>query len=92
MNSGRADRPDPSEDPRACSVCGVYIGFRGDDYCDGCSREIGAKPPLRRCVECGNRGPEERVKAIDISCDGEYYPEFVYLCRGCADGGGSGGD
>lgn len=83
------DRRDPEDDPRACSLCGVHIGAFGDDYCDGCAREIGAKPPLVRCEHCGTRGPEERMKAVDISAEDEYYPEFIYLCRGCADGGES---
>lgn len=80
----RIEKPDPAEDPRACSVCGVYIGFGGDEYCDGCAREIGAKPPLRRCMECGQEGPEEAMEPIDISQSGEYYPTIRYLCRGCS--------
>ena len=79
-------RPDPTEDPRACSVCGVYIGPFGDDYCDGCAREIGAKPPLERCIGCGQRAPQERMKAIDVSLEDENYPEIRYLCRGCSGG------
>jgi hypothetical protein len=81
-----SDRPDLQEDPSACSKCGVHIGFGGDEYCDGCARDIGAKPPLRRCVHCGQRGPEEQMNTIDISTDDEYYPEIRYLCRGCAGG------
>jgi hypothetical protein len=80
-------RPDPSEDPRACSVCGVYIGFGGDEYCDGCARDIGAKPPLQRCVHCGQRGPEEQMNPIDVSGADEYYPKFKYLCPSCSGGG-----
>lgn len=74
-------RQDPTEDPRACSLCGTHIGFLGGDYCDGCAREIGVKPPLRRCVHCGTRGPEEDMEAIDVSGPDEYYPKFEYLCR-----------
>lgn len=89
------DRPTPEDDPFACSLCGCYLGtakrISGDDYCDACAREIGAKPPLRRCEECGQRGPEEQMAAVDISADDEYYPEFVYLCRSCS-GGGAGGE
>jgi hypothetical protein len=81
-----ADRRDPAEDPRACSKCGVHIGFGGDDYCDGCAREIGAKPPLVRCEHCGTRGPEEQMNAVDISTDEEYYPKFVHFCRSCSGG------
>jgi len=81
----RDDR-DPADIPGACSKCGVYIGRVGPEYCDPCAREIGAKPPLRRCVECGQRGPEDRMTAINVSPPDEYYPTFEYLCAGC-DGG-----
>lgn len=80
------DRRDPSEDPHACSVCGVYIGFGADEYCDGCAREIGAKPPLVQCMGCGQEGPREQMETIDISRPGEYYPAIRYLCRGCSGG------
>ena len=81
------DRRDPSEDRDLCSICGVYIGFGSDEYCDGCAREIGTKPPLRRCVNCGQRGPEEEMEPIDVSGPDEHYPEFEYLCRSCPGGG-----
>jgi len=80
------DRPDPGEDPTLCSKCGVHIGAFGGEYCDPCEREIGAKPPIRRCVHCGQRAPQDQMEAIDVSTDDEYYPEFEYLCRGCAGG------
>jgi len=81
------ERPDPPEDPRACSKCGVHIGWGGDEYCDGCAREIGAKPPLERCMSCGRDAPRERMKAIDVSPPDEYYPTMRYLCRSCSGGG-----
>lgn len=56
------------------------------DYCEGCEREVGIKPPLRRCESCGNEYPEERMEALDVSEPDEYYPEFIYLCGGCSDG------
>lgn len=77
------DRPDPADDPRACSLCGVRIGFFGGEYCDGCAREIGVKPPLRRCLHCGTRDPEEQMESIDVSAPDEYYPEIRYLCPSC---------
>lgn len=81
------DRRDPTEDPEVCSLCGTFIGFINDDeYCGGCAREIGVKPPMRRCVHCGQRGPEETMKAIDVSGEDEYYPEFEYLCPSCSGG------
>ena len=77
-------RPDPSKDPSLCSHCGVYIGdFSGDEYCEGCARELGLKPPLVRCVGCGRRAPEDHMEAIDVSPPDEYYPKFEYLCQGC---------
>jgi hypothetical protein len=78
------DERDPVKDPKVCSKCGVYTGFGGDGYCDGCAREIGVKPPLRRCVECGRESPEEQMTAIDVSPPDEYYPTFEYLCRSCS--------
>ena len=83
---GDSGQRDPSEDPKACTLCGTYIGLFGEDYCDGCAREIGVKPPLRRCVECGKRGPEEDMKALDVSGPDEYYPVFEYLCPACSRG------
>lgn len=82
----RDDRPDPADDPSACSKCGVHIGFGGDEYCDGCAREIGVKPPLRRCAHCGQRCGQESMTAVDVSPPDEYYPTFEYLCRGCSGG------
>ena len=79
------ERRDPTEDPRACSLCGIHIGLSGGDYCDGCAREIGVKLPLRRCVHCGQRRPEEDMEPIDVSGPDEYYPEFEYLCPACPD-------
>ena len=82
------DRRDPTDDPRACSRCGVHIGgFSGGEYCDGCARELGTKPPMRRCMGCGRDAPEEQMEPIDLSGPDEYYPEFEYLCRGCSRGG-----
>lgn len=89
-DGGQTDRPDPEDDPSVCSLCGTYLGTFSEEYCDGCAREIGAKPPLRRCIECGQRGPEEQMRAIDVSLEDEYYPTFEYLCRGC--GGDPGGE
>lgn len=87
VSSDETDRPDPVDDLRLCSKCGVYIGWPpDDDYCDGCAREIGAKPPLRRCIHCGQRGPEEKMAEIDVSAPDEYYPTFEYLCRSCSGG------
>lgn len=88
-DTDRHDRPDPADDPRACSLCGVHIGAFGDDYCDGCARGIGAKPPLQRCEHCGTRAPGEHMTAVDISGEDEYYPEFIYLCASCSGGDGA---
>lgn len=82
------DRPDPEDDPFACSLCGCHIGQFSGDYCDGCARDIGLKPPLRRCTHCGQRAPEDRMKAIDVSLPDEYYPTIEYLCRACSRGDG----
>jgi hypothetical protein len=81
------DRPDPTEDPHACSWCGVHIGsFPAEEYCEPCAREIGVKPPMERCLGCGRDAPRERMKSIDISPDGEYYPDIQYLCGDCSGG------
>jgi hypothetical protein len=86
-------RRDPAADPKACSKCGVHIGYLGDDYCEPCARELGVKPPLRRCLDCGSEYPEDQMEPIDVSPPDEYYPTFEYLCRGCDDTGpGGGGD
>jgi DNA-directed RNA polymerase subunit RPC12/RpoP len=81
---------DPSEDPAACSRCGVHIGLASDDYCDPCAREIGAKPPMQRCMGCGKNYPQEWMDDIDISGEDEYYPKIRYLCPDCS--GGDDGD
>jgi hypothetical protein len=82
-NSG-SERPDPENDPTVCSKCGCYVGQFSDEYCDGCARDLGIKPPLRRCVECGHRAPEEQMTAIDVSLPDEYYPTFEHLCKSCS--------
>lgn len=84
------EQRDPEDNPFDCSLCGCYLGsgkrLAGEEYCDACAREIGVKPPLRRCMECGQRAPEEQMKTIDVSPEDEYYPEIAYLCRGCSGG------
>lgn len=86
VTDGGTERRDPVEDSRVCSICGVYIGFGDGDYCDGCAREIGAKPPLGRCMHCGQRAPQEQMESVDVSPPGEYYPTIRHLCRGCSGG------
>lgn len=96
MTDGRApsardmEQRDPEDDPFACSLCGCYLGelkrVKGDDYCDACARDIGAKPPLRRCLHCGREGPQEQMESVDVSPPDEYYPTIRYLCRGCSGG------
>jgi hypothetical protein len=86
QSSSDTDEWDPAEDPQACSKCGVHIGLRSGDYCDGCARELGLKPPMERCMGCGQRGPQERMKAVDISPPDEYYPTIRYLCGSCSGG------
>lgn len=81
---GGEQQPDRTGEPHTCSVCGVYIGFDGQ-YCDDCSRGK-AKPPNRICIECGQRGPQEQMEAIDVSPESDYYPDIKYLCRSCSDG------
>jgi hypothetical protein len=81
-----ADRRDPADDLSACSKCGVHIGSFGDEYCEPCAREIGAKPPMERCMHCGQDLPRERAESVDISGPDEYYPEIRYLCPGCPGG------
>jgi len=91
--SDDAKRRDPTEDPQACSRCGVYIGdFHGSDYCDSCARELGTKPPMQQCMGCGRDAPQEQMEAIDVSPPDEYYPDMEYLCRDCSnrDGGEDG--
>lgn len=86
MADGGVERRDPADDPAACSVCGVHIGFFGDEYCDGCARDVGAKPPLARCLECGQTGSQDQMDSVDISPADEYYPTIRYLCRSCSGG------
>jgi hypothetical protein len=83
MSSGRRD---PADDPGACSKCGTHIGrLRDEEYCEPCARELGAKPPMQRCLSCGRDVPQEQAEAIDVSPDDEYYPTIRYLCRQCSD-------
>ena len=35
------------------------------------------------CNDCGLDFPQTEMKAIDLSSDDEYYPEFIYVCGGC---------
>lgn len=86
----RRDSRDPREDARACSRCGVHIGLLGDEYCEPCAREIGAKPPMEYCTGCGRTAPREDMESIDVSGPNEYYPKIEYLCRDCT--GGDDGD
>jgi hypothetical protein len=81
------DRRDLSEDPYACSLCGVHIDVFSGEYCDPCAREIGEKPPMRRCMGCGRDYPQEWMDSVDISPAEEYYPEIRYLCGDCSGGG-----
>jgi len=83
---GDTEQRDPTEDPAACSICGVHIGAFGSDYCDGCAREIGEKPPLERCMHCGQRAPRNHMESVDISPEDEYYPEIRYFCPDCSGG------
>jgi hypothetical protein len=80
------ERRDPTEDPAACSRCGVHIGLGGDEYCDPCAREIGVKPPMERCLHCSRDAPRELMESVDISTPDEYYPEIRYLCQDCSGG------
>lgn len=82
-------RADPADDSRACSLCGVHIGIFGDEYCDGCARELGAKPPLQRCEHCGTTAPEPHMESFDVSTESEYYPDIRYLCPSCQGGDGA---
>lgn len=87
VSEGGTERSDPTENPHACSVCGVYLGsFPNKEYCDGCAREIGAKPPMQRCMACGRDAPQEQMETIDVSPPDEYYPEIEYLCPSCSGG------
>jgi len=86
LTDGGTERRDPTEDPRACSRCGVHIGFLGDNYCDPCAREIGARGEMVRCMGCGQDGPEGQMESVDISEPDEYYPTIRYLCRDCSGG------
>jgi hypothetical protein len=81
------DRRDPTDDPAACSLCGVHIGTFDGEYCDPCAREYGAKPPMRRCMGCGRDAPQEQMEAIDVSPPDEYYPDIQYLCGDCSGDG-----
>ena len=84
QSGGETERRDPTKDPRACSKCGVHTGAFGGDYCDLCAREIGAKPPMQRCMGCGQDVPQEQMKTIDVSPEDGYYPDIRYLCRDCS--------
>lgn len=86
MSNSQEESYDPSEDPKACSKCGVHIGLRNGDFCDGCEREMGLKPPITRCFGCRERFPQEQMDRIDVSGSDEYYPQFAYLCASCSGG------
>jgi len=87
LTDGCVDQPDPTADTAACSMCGCHIGYGGSDaYCDGCARDVGAKPPMRTCRGCGQTGQEEQMEAVDVSPEDEYYPDIQYLCRSCGGG------
>jgi hypothetical protein len=86
------ERRDPTDDPRACSRCGVHIGLIGGEYCDPCAREVGTKPPIRRCMGCGQDAPQEQMDTIDVSPDDEYYPNIKYLCPKCSGNSDTEGD
>jgi len=90
VTDGGTDQRDPTDDPAACSKCGVHIGAFGGEYCDPCAREIGAKPPMERCMNCGQLAPQEQMEDIDVSPDDEYYPDMRYLCWDCAGGNDDG--
>jgi hypothetical protein len=67
-------------------VSGVRIGPGIDEYCDPWAREIGAKPPMERCLQCDSNAPQEVMESVDISSPDEYYPKIRYLCRDCSGG------
>lgn len=83
-------RPDPEDDPFACSLCGHYLGesrrVQGEDYCESCEREHGHRSGWQTCLECGHEAPGEQMEAVDISSQDEYYPSIRYLCRDCSGG------
>ena len=87
-DGGQAERPDPEDDPFACSLCGEYLcsakRVSGEEYCDSCQRELGATSPLRRCLNCGREAAEKHMNTIDISPEDEHYPEMRHLCRDCS--------
>lgn len=64
----RDDRPDPEDDPFACSLCGVYLGtvdrIEGHDYCEGCRRQYGPdehEPDRRRAGFSPINGKHSRM-------------------------------
>lgn len=82
------DRPDPEDDPFACSKCGGYLGElerMNGSYCESCKVET---EPHVVCEECGDRLPQSRASNLDVSPDDEYYPEFIYFCPTHAPGTG----
>jgi hypothetical protein len=84
--SSQEESYDPADDPKACSKCAVHIGLWNGDYCDGCEREMGLKPPMTRCFGCHELYPQEKMDRIDLSDPDEYYPQFQYLCGSCSGG------
>lgn len=57
VSDGHADRPDPEDDPFACSRCGCFLGSldraRGEDYCPDCrSENAAAVETLPLCSHC----------------------------------------
>jgi len=80
------EQRDPADDSSACSLCGVYIGLGSGEYCGPCARENGSKPPMERCMGCGQDVPQEQMEPVDVSPDDEYYPDVRYLCPDCSGG------
>ena len=41
---------------------------------------------IARCEHCHSRYYKHQMEAVDISLEDEYYPKYIYLCRGCSEG------
>lgn len=49
-------------------------------------RRIERERRLRACYNCGELNDRRRMSTIDLSRDGEYYPDIRYLCATCQEG------